>query len=523
MRKGCEAPRIYTPPLRELTPETSLGFDICEFSDDVLGVDLLPWQRFFLVHAFEIEGAFSGEWRFRFRTILLLVARQNGKTTLGMVISLYFLYVLGVALILGTAQDVSTAEDTWQAVVDMAQSDPDLAAEIEHVWMTNGSKRLALTNAREYRVRATNRRAGRGRTADLVLLDEIREQTDFKAWAALSKTGMARESSIVLCMSNAGDADSVLLRHLRTRAHMRLGDPDKLEESQGGTLGRAEELGDVEDDTLGIFEWSAAPNSDVTDPEAWAQANPSMGYYISERAIRSALATDTENDFRTEVLCQWITAAVSPPFPMVAWEAGRDDSSAIAHDETIRYGIDIAHDRSASSIAACGMRADGSWHIELVEHRAGIGWTVDWLAARAAARPMYVAVQGRGAPVSSMIEVYAAIDNVEVLPVQGRDLTGYCGRMWDAVAAMDPDSEMHGRTPGVYHLTQPALDLAANIAVTKPLGDGAWAWDRAKSKEDISPLVAVTMAYGFATRAPEAPKVYASAYATDAEYSIPTI
>lgn len=520
MHKGCEAPRVYTPPRRELTPDTSLGFDICEFSETVLGVELLPWQRFFLVHAFEIDGDFSTEWRFRFRTILLLVGRQNGKTTIGTVISLYFLYVLQVALILGTAQDVSTAEDTWQTVVDMAQADPELAAEIEHVWQTNGSKRLALIGHREYRVRASNRKAGRGRSADLVLLDEIREHTDFKAWAALSKTGMARDSSIILAMSNAGDADSVLLRHLRTRAHMAIGDPDGLGASQG--LGTPEELADVEDDTLAVFEWSAEPGARITDPEAWAQANPSLGYYITERAIKSALATDTENDFRTEVLCQWITAAIAPPFPVGAWEAGKDEASEIAHDETIRYALDVSHDRGAASIAACGMRADGRWHVELIEHRAGIGWTVDWFTRRATERPMIVAMQGRGAPVSGFAEILDAIDGVTVYPVQGPDLTGFCGRFWDAVAALDPEGEQDP-AKAVYHRTQPALDLAANIAVTKPLGDSVWAWDRAKSKEDISPLVAVTMAYGLATKQPEAPKVYASAYATDEEITIATI
>ena len=59
---------------------------------------------------------------------------------------------------------------------------------------------------------------------------------------------------------------------------------------------------------------------------------------------------------------------------------------------------------------------------------------------------------------------------------------------------------------------QPALDLAANIAATRPLGDGAWAWDRVKSKEDISPLVALTMAFGAATEVEQAPKLYDSVY-----------
>ena len=64
----------------------------------------------------------------------------------------------------------------------------------------------------------------------------------------------------------------------------------------------------------------------------------------------------------------------------------------------------------------------------------------------------------------------------------------------------------------MHHISQPALDLAANIAATRPLGDGAWAWDRHKSLEDISPLVAVTMAYGAATAADRKEKIYESAY-----------
>lgn len=47
------------------------------------------------------------------------------------------------------------------------------------------------------------------------------------------------------------------------------------------------------------------------------------------------------------------------------------------------------------------------------------------------------------------------------------------------------------------------LDLAANVAVTRPAGDGAWTWSRDRSSEDISPLVAATMALGLACEPPE--------------------
>ena len=122
---------------------------------------------------------------------------------------------------------------------------------------------------------------------------------------------------------------------------------------------------------------------------------------------------------------------------------------------------------------------------------------------------MKVALQSRGAPIASMMDIIGAIDGVEVVECAGVDVAGWCGRLWDAVAA-SADEEIDAIP--VHHISQPALDLAANIAATRPLGDGAWAWDRHKSLEDISPLVAVTMAYGAATAADRKEKIYESAY-----------
>ena len=110
---------------------------------------------------------------------------------------------------------------------------------------------------------------------------------------------------------------------------------------------------------------------------------------------------------------------------------------------------------------------------------------------------MKVALQSKGSPIAAYMDIIAAIDGVEVVECSGKDVAGWSGRLWDAVASCLPDSETDA-TP-IHHISQPALDLAANIAATKPMGDGAWVWDRHKSMEDISPLIAVTMAFGSAT------------------------
>ena len=491
--RGQTEPRIFTPPKRKLTPKTTLGFDVAEFAEEVLGIKLHPWQKWLLVHALEIIGDLDGEWHFRYRTVLVLVGRQNGKTTLGAVLSLFFLYALHVGLIIGTAQDLEQAEDTWALCVEMAQAEPDLKEQIQHVWFTNGAKRLQLKGGRDYRVRASTRKAGRGKSADLVLLDELREHQNWQAYSALSKTGMAKDNALLWCMSNAGDSTSVVLRHFRQQAHKALGDPDGICTELNAVAVEEE----TDDETLGIFEWSAAPGADPSSPKTWAQANPSMGYTITERALKSAYLTDPKDVFLTECLCQWVTAAIAPPFPTGAWEAGTDEASEIRPDAPLFYGVDVSADRERASIAVCGLTEKNEWHVELIAYRTGVGWLPGWFQERASDKLMKVALQDKGAPVAAFSEILGAIDGVEIIPCNGPNVAGWAGRFYDGVAACTSDDPE--RPTPIRHRPQGALDLAAMIAVTRPLGDGAWGWDRHKSTEDISPLIAATMAHGAAT------------------------
>ena len=54
--KGYTEPRIYTPPLRELTEETSLGFAAIQYAKEILHKSLYHWQEWALIHALEIIG-----------------------------------------------------------------------------------------------------------------------------------------------------------------------------------------------------------------------------------------------------------------------------------------------------------------------------------------------------------------------------------------------------------------------------------------------------------------------------------
>lgn len=509
---GSETPRVFTPPLRELTTETSLGFSVIEFAEQTLGIELFPWQRWFYIHALELRE----DGGFRFRTIVLLIARQNGKSFVVQVLALWAMYVLGVRLVLGTAQSLDTSEETWEGAVEIAEGNEWLADLVEKVVRVNGKKELRLAGGERYKVAAASRRGARGKTGDLIIFDELREHLNWDAWGAVSKTTNARPNALRVCMSNAGDAYSVVLRHLRYQAHMALGDPDGWCASVGDM--DADEDGGQRDDTLGIFEWSARPGRSKWDREGWREANPSMGHgTISERVIASDAATDKEPVFRTEDLCQWVETVRAEPFREGSWDAGTDPDSAIAPDSPLAFGIDVSGDRTSASIAVAGKRPDGAWHIEVVARRTGIDWAVRWLRERAGRqRGLRFAFQKRGAPVSSIADDLLAIKGAEAVEVEGRDLAAWCGRLWDGVSAClgdDPGDGGSVSTP-IRHRPQPALDAAAKTAATKPLGDAAWVFDRSKSPEDCAPLMACAMAFGLVSTN-QKKRVVESAYSED--------
>ena len=503
---GYTEPRIWTPSIRELTPDTSLGYAACEYARDVLGKTLYPWQEWALIHMLEIIGNLEGDWRFRFRTVLVMVSRQCGKTVLSEVLASFFLNVLRVDSIFGTSLSLDKAEEVWEAVINDQEGIPELSMEIDRVSRTNGNKRLILTGLRQYKVGAPTRRAGRGDSNDLVMLDEIREQRDWETWSAAVASTNAKPNGLVVCFSNAGDPDSIVLRQIR-------------EEAIGIIEGKdaADFGGDVDASTLGLFEWSAPDGAATDDIDALAQANPALGYgYLTERALASNRQTFPESKFRSECMCQQVETILPNPFPDGAWEAGVDPSSQIAPESEIMYGIDLSQDRRWTTIAACGLREDGNYHIEVIARRVGTEWALDWFRARARRSPMKLAFQSRGAPVSGLAEQICTLEGVERAAVEGKHLTAGWGRFWDGIAASTPDENRGGTK--IYHLPQPVLDAPGKTCQIRNLGGGAEVPDRVKSPDDPAPLIACYVAFTALTiiETEKTKKIYESAYANGA-------
>lgn len=491
-RYGSESPRLWTKPLRPLNRRTSLGYAAVDFAAWVrarlvqlaeeldqpelvdLAPALLPWQRWFLIHALELLP--GPEMTFRFRTVLLLVARQNGKTSVLVYLILWRLFQDGAPMIIGAAQNLDVAEETWQKVVDIAEAIPELADELEKVSTGNGKKFIKLDTRERYRPQASNRRGGRGWSGDMVLLDELREHQTWDAWAAISKTTMARDRAQVYGVSNAGDSASLVLRHLRKAA---------LASIEGRTLGAddADEaeaaLEFLDEAAIGLFEWSAADGRTRWDKDGWYEANPSLGHTIKEAAIASAASSDPDAIFRTEVLCQFVDTGNGGPFPDQTWHDTKVAKGSFTRDPDAGFVclVDTSFDRKTTFIGVGFFDTEGRPHMELAAQRAGTDWVIPWFqSADRKVTPTAIALQTKGAPASSLTPDFEEA-GIEIIDWSGPDLGIASGILFDWVT-----------TAHLATLVQPVLDIAATTAFTKPAGDG-WLIDRKNSPQEAAPLV----------------------------------
>lgn len=509
---GSTTPRIWTPPLVRgragpcgcgcaLSPATSLGFSAVDFAEQVIGLRVLPWQRWLLIHAMEVRP----DGRFRFRTVLVLVARQNGKTTLVEVKNLWKMFVLQVPLVIGTAQNLDISEESWDKAVEIAEGVPDLAAEIAHVDKTNGKKALKLTNGSRWKIAAASRKGGRGLAGDDVNLDELREHQTWDSWGAVTKTTMARPNAQVWAYSNAGDDKSVVLNDLQAKGRTTTeGLVDFLARvvvAEAEDIARAAAQQGI-DTSLGLFEWSApddvrctcpcdgdthASDCRLQDRSAWAQANPSLGYTVTEQALASALATDPEAVFRTECLCQRVETLADEwqVIGKAPWETAEEPTSQVQGCPA--FGVYVPPDRSYAAIGLAGARAGGGRHIEVagdgvvLDYRPGTAWVVARLRELERHRPSVVVIDDKA--LADAAEKAGLVVHRATAP----DVVTGCQLLFDGVAGPDVTAR------DVRHIGQVDLTEAVRGAVKRDVG-GSWAWARRDLAVDVTPLAAVSLA-----------------------------
>lgn len=405
----------------------------------------------------------------------IVAGRRNIKSWALEIRALYDLYVVKVDRVVWTAHLFTTSQENFLHVQGLVRSYDWLDRRTKRISTENGSEGLILHNGSRLDFVARQAgRSGRGGDIDTLILDEWLYGTPAMSGAMIPAMGVVPNPH-VLYASSPGLMTSASLRDVRNRGR------------SGG------------DPSLSYCEWTSPwrmcatescthlPGSTgcVLDDEAlWFLANPALGRRMSLEFVRNERAELPPIEFMRERLGWWEdppAEGIGTAYPVDLWDELSDEASHIPDGGYLVFAVDVSWDRSVAHVSVAGVREDGLRHVQVIasmEPSAVVKWLVDRLRRFA---PLAVAVQGAGAPASSLVE---ELDNVGV-PIHrlgGGDLAKAHGLMFDAIKA--------GR---LRHLGEPGLRQQVATAITRPLADGN-ALDRKKSPIDISGLVAITEA-----------------------------
>lgn len=370
---GSTLPRLSTPPLVTgppgpcpchcaLTEDTSYGFDVIAFARDVLEMPLDPWQELAVIHG----GELLPDGRPRFRHLLILVARQNGKTLLAKVLVSYWLFVEDIALVMNTSTDRSYAKRFWSQIIDLARgcewTNLRLGREAER--KSIGEESFKTLEGAELIFAANNGRAARSTTLWRWLCDEIREHHSRDCWESATGAMNAVASGQVVCISNQGGDDSIVLDSLRAPA---------LEYIQTGHG----------DPRLGLLEWSAPDGAEADDLEALAAANPNMGrpghgpepdaLIAAGRRARRAGGLELSG-FTTEIMCRRVTL-LDPAIEPELWAAALADPIDLSeHRDAVALCLDVSLAADHATLLAAAL-VNGRVYLEVVAAWDGPGCT----------------------------------------------------------------------------------------------------------------------------------------------------
>ena len=453
-RKGSTKPRLSNAPLKGASriDEVKKWMEPLKVNGE--SMTLLPWQEHVLTDMLKVDK----ENKWIRKTNLLLIARQNGKTHLARIRILAGLFLFGERSIVAMSSNRGMALDTFRKVCDVIEENPSLSAQVKQIRVANGQESIELLNGARYEIVAATRDGSRGKTADLLFVDELREISE-EAWTAAKPITRAMPNSQIFLCSNAGDAFSSVLNDLRTRA---LSYPPK---------------------TLGFWEYSAGDFAKITDKNAWYQANPALGYLIDEETIADAIATSSVEASRTETLCQWVSALKSP-WPYRAFEDLTVQDLKIEPGRLTIFGMDISVNKKMASLVAGQVQDDGKIAVGVIAQ----------FESQVAIDELKMAVEVNDwamkyKPRMICFDKYSTMSVAERLALSGHKIQDMSGAVFYQACSDLYDSLVNGR---IVHIGQSSLVDSMNNCAAKET-DAGWRIVRRKSAGDVSAAISLAM------------------------------
>ncbi len=462
---GVQTPRIHS----KLNDLPSKGQEMIDFATE-LGINLMEWQKFVCIHGHKVRP--DGRWHAS--ELGLIMARQQGKSTLMMLRILTGMFVWGEGLQLASAHRLTTSLETFRQIVGLIETNPRLEKEVKKIRWQHGAEEIELFGNRRFVVKAANNAARGLSKPETIHLDELREYKDEDAWSSMRYSMMAAKNPQVWIYSSAGDQHSVILNKLRERA-----------------LASA-----TTNDPIGWFEWSAEPDAPILLPSgemnwsAFAQANPSLGITIHPDNLK-AVINDPPDIVRTEVLAQWVDT-INSAIDAQKWAMCQIDAIPLDPEQPTWLGLDLSPDRKFGALVAAQRLSGERFYIQLL-HTWSNDYSLNDLAVANDIAP-YVRKYNTQTVAYSKRTSQAVASRLNSAGIQVTDMDGAiyaesCDR-W--LGAINSHRLQHS---GQEELTQQTLSAAK-----LPFGDGSWIIGRRASRVAVCASVASALVTYFATQ-----------------------
>ena len=357
-RKGRQTPTqsVVLPYNHTLGPEAVKIYNES-------GRKALEWQCMLLNDIMATNG--DGLWTHQ--KFGYSVPRRNGKNEIVAMREMWGL--VSGEIICHTAHRTTTSTTAWKRLVNLLSK----AGYVElgrkkkdevpppKSFRTNkqhGLENIVLTNGGQIDFRTRTPNGGLGEGFDLLIIDEAQEYTD------------DQESALIYTVSDSSNPQTIFCGTPPTTTSSGTVFPEM----------RATCLSGASYDS-GWAEWSIpAQTDDVYNTELWYETNPSMGYHLNERKIRSEIKKDFV-DFNIQRLGVWITYNLKSEVTEAEWMALKAKSMPELKGQlfaAIRYGAD---GQNVSLSIAC-KTADGKIFVEAIDCqsiRKGNGWLIRFL------------------------------------------------------------------------------------------------------------------------------------------------
>lgn len=470
-------------PARWATPRTpgrrSYGAAIAQVGE-AMSRPLQPWQRQVVDVGTEVLA--DGSWAYR--TVVVHVQRQAGKTTLLGPKNVHRCLVCQGAKTWLTAQRRQDGRDTWRDVAELVARSP--LAGIVTTRRSNGSEELAVpATGSSFRVFAPSEDALHGKANESVDVDE--------AWAFDGAQGIALQQAILPTFtttggqlwltSTAGTGASTWLRQYveRGRAAVEAGRRDGVAYFEWSL---PPEPAQVVTDTLTEIQRAGGKLDDrlaqLLDAAVDLVLAAHPGLYVRRDAIREAALTMAPGEFLRAYGNVW-TLTADRVIADHAWQGCRDPRLPPPEPGALSLAFDVSVDRSHAAIAGRWDVA-GQPAVDVLDARPGTSWLVERIEQLAERyRVRVIGYDGAG-PALDVADELQRRGKVELRKLTAREYVTACAAF---LAGVDSNLLRHRGTA--------ALDDAVAAAARRELGD-AWAWSRRTSAASIAGLVAATVA-----------------------------